>query len=221
MDTKMKLLKISLLLLFAATAAFADDTFADDTTNTTKRDAGLYIGASSTMATSNDKTIRGDNQPLEEILGKGGFYNELQIGTYKAAANDGIGGKFYIDIYQNIEQNKEYGVGFGIELEKRLIDDIPLNLLAGFEMGYGWQLADDRDTSEGRIKFLWSTQVDHYSFRLGLSYDVAKHLSIDLSYALRLGKYKYSYEYVDTHKHVSQSTSTVSNGVRLGVDLRF
>jgi opacity protein-like surface antigen len=226
MDIKMKFVKILLLLVFAVTVAFADGTFIEgtfsgDTTNTTRKKTDLYIGISSTRATSNDKTIRGDNKPMKEILGGGGFYNELQIGIYSMATNDGAGMKLYGSIYQNSEKNREIGAGFGIEVEKRLIDDIPLNLLMGFARVYGWQTAFDRDTPEGRIEFGIDNKVKHYLFHLGLSCDVAKHLALDLTYTLRLSDYKYSYKYVDTHRKVSQTTGAANSGVRFGLGFRF
>jgi len=226
MDTKMKFVKILLLLVFAVTVAFADGafiegTFSTDTINAAQKKTDLYIGISSTRATSNDKTIRGDNKPMKEILGGGGFYNELQIGMYGAATNDDAGVKLYASIYQNSEKNREIGAGLGVEVEKRLIDDIPLNLLVGFARMYGWQTAFDRDTSEGRIDFILSNKVKHYLFHLGFSYDVVKNLSLDLTYTLRLSDYKYSYEYVDTHRKVSQTTGAANSGIRLGLGFRF
>jgi hypothetical protein len=181
---------------------------------------GLYIGVSSTVEGSSGKKLKHD-MPLKEIVGSGGFYNELQLGFQRKANDDRMGGKWYIGLYQNRNRNGEIGVSLATELEKQLIKNIPLNLLVGLGYGIGWQDSDDIDTSQGRIDFKGKTHIVHLDAFIGLSYYAAANVEVDLAYRLRYSAYKISYKYSGTNSYVYDAVGDVGNGVRLGVNFRF
>jgi hypothetical protein len=238
----MKILNILLLLLFVATAANSYDgmgaafnvlsTFSKvnsgrtystantaNTTHTTQGSGGLYIGAVSSFRSSSK---------YKDIVGSG-RYDELIIGFYAKDSGKSInGGRLYMSFYYNDKQSNERGYAYGFEVDKKLMENIPLYLTMGAEFGDGYQHVGDseRTTNDRPIKMVSNIRTDSLTGLIGLSYPITEHFVVDLTYTPSLVQHKVRYRYSDSYSDPWQRTVErhlyeFVNGVRFGASFRF
>lgn len=197
--------------------------------------ANSFVGVT-TAANISEKAVILGGQPIGELVGSGGVYNEIKYGF----ANKENTGRVFVYGWNNSAKNNEVGFGLGADIMGGEITK-DLKFLLGGALGYGWQgvkgSTAQTSTNANKLNYVTvqnqvltpttityqeDTAILNIKITLGVTYKINDNWNTDLAYVYNATHYQVSYRNADAPNVLNQMTFGQDNhSLMVGLNYLF